>query len=1502
MSTPGHILSTEMDLFLREQNMTNAQVQPILATLNIPFNNYYATTAPTVTDDSSDGYSVGSKWYNSVTKETYVCSNAAVGAAVWVDATLTEDELGSAAFADTAAFAPALGADDNYVTDAEKTVIGNTSGTNTGDQDLSGYALKSEVFDGYDYEIHVSQVDGDDTTGNGDLLTPVASITKALTLVGGARKTIIVHPGTYTENPSITVQYTTITGPGLIGGNIVIDGTLSTSTGCTIAGLKMTNLTVTASADTGNVNILNCEISGTFTKNNNATYTTMRLCDMAAANITGSGLVSFFGGNPNLLTVNNAAANVIVKGAVSVSPILTAGSLNIVDSVVVASGTYAISSAASSFITLANSQILVSALNNVAPVSLLGFYSIFNCVYDKPGSILAAASGTGGSTNSIDYFQYINADKFTTQGGTSSQFVKGDGSLGDATDFATAAQGDLADSALQPVAVTYLGEYNGGASYGIGDVVLYDGLLYERIGNPLNPGYPPPGTEWELFEPLIGSPAYDLWIQTSLAGSGNALPLAGGMMDENATILFDNGSAIREAGEQGLEIECSVGYRWQWVAGRMILRQINSGQIARIIAIDGINPSATDDITESFVPGTRWETVDGTVYVCADSTEGEAVWNRESRLSPSVSAWHYRAETAITSGNPTSYKLLWDNADQISATSINVSHKDHAGDDIEFLLGFIEEGQQLFIQDRDSSQNFQIWSVSGTPVLTDGGTTSAYFTFPVTLVDSGGTGTTGFPDNRLLLFGATVAAQDISEIIRNEGGGVVVIGTTNPTADGANTGADSFISGNTNHSNSGDYCQISGHNNHSNSGDYCQISGGYNHSNSGKGCQISGGYYLSAFQADLGNHTNSGNYCQISGGYNHSNSGNHCQISGSSNYGNTGNDCQISGSGNYSNSGNYCQISGSGNQGNFGKHSIIGGEGYNVDSTIKTKVVTSDSTALAASDTIEYVAHGLANGDPIWFTTLTGGAGLDTTILYYVVQAAADTFKVALAKGGDAVDITTNYSVANFSARGINAGNHCLISGYNNLANSGDYCSISGISNHSNIGYGCQISGYFNHTNSGNYCQISGDSNYANSGSYSSISGYFNHTNSGDYCQISGGYNHSNSGKGCQISGGYFDTASSIDYGNHTNSGNYCQISGAENHSNSGNHCQISGSANHTNSGYGCQISGNTNHSNTGNHCSISGSGNSSNSGTHCQISGAGNHTNSGTHSQISGAGNHTNSGTHCSISGAGSHTNTGNHCSISGSGNYGNTGTSCQISGAGNRSNTGTHCSISGSGNYGNTGNYCSISGQNNHTNVGTNCQIGGGYNHGNSGTYCQISGDSNYSNTGTHCQIGGGYNYSNSGTHCQISGSNANSNALSYARVHGGTEFARIVDLVAKAATTNATPTTLTLGGAEEDTTNRIKIPANSTWSFTATVVARETATANAKTWTRRGLIGNNGGAVTISALDTIGTDHVLGTLAASIAITADNTNDALKIVGTGVVAKNIKWTAQVNITQVG
>ena len=303
-----------------------------------------------------------------------------------------------------------------------KPTVGQTAWGTTLNNALEYLDTKNQSgFYGFDYEIHVSQVDGNDTTGNGDILNPVATITKALTLVTSSRKTIIVHPGGYTESPSITVQYTTITGPGLIGGNIVLYGTLSTSVGCTISGIKMTNLTVNTPTGTGNVNILNCEVSGTFTKTSNASYVVARLCDINAASITGAGLVAIFGGNPNSITVNNASANVIVKSAVTVAPVLTAGTLSLVDSVVSAASvtlTNAVTSAASSTITLANCQLLNSALNNVAPVVLSGFYSIFNCVFDKPNSTLVASSGTGGSYGSVDYFQYVNADRLLMQNGT----------------------------------------------------------------------------------------------------------------------------------------------------------------------------------------------------------------------------------------------------------------------------------------------------------------------------------------------------------------------------------------------------------------------------------------------------------------------------------------------------------------------------------------------------------------------------------------------------------------------------------------------------------------------------------------------------------------------------------------------------------------------------------------------------------------------------------------------------------------------------------------------------------------------------------------------------------------------------------------------------------------------------------------------------------------------------------------------------------------------------
>jgi len=50
---------------------------------NLPKCNYAATVVPTVNNDSSQGYSVGSRWLGTVLGDEYVCYNASAGAAVW---------------------------------------------------------------------------------------------------------------------------------------------------------------------------------------------------------------------------------------------------------------------------------------------------------------------------------------------------------------------------------------------------------------------------------------------------------------------------------------------------------------------------------------------------------------------------------------------------------------------------------------------------------------------------------------------------------------------------------------------------------------------------------------------------------------------------------------------------------------------------------------------------------------------------------------------------------------------------------------------------------------------------------------------------------------------------------------------------------------------------------------------------------------------------------------------------------------------------------------------------------------------------------------------------------------------------------------------------------------------------------------------------------------------------------------------------------------------------
>ena len=127
----------------------------------------------------------------------------------------------------------------------------------------------------------------------------------------------------------------------------------------------------------------------------------------------------------------------------------------------------------------------------------------------------------------------------------------------------------------------------------------------------------------------------------------------------------------------------------------------------------------------------------------------------------------------------------------------------------------------------------------------------------------------------------------------------------------------------------------------------------------------------------------------------------------------------------------------------------------------------------------------------------------------------------------------------------------------------------------------------------------------------------------------------------------------------------------------------------------------------------------------------------------------------------------------------------------------------------------------------------------------------------------------------------------------------------LVLTSATTNATATALTADGGSASTTNQIILPNNSAYSFSGTIIARESAAAGSDyaSWEIKGALLRDANAA--STVLGNGIKNKLyasaGASAWDIALTADTTNGGLKIEVTGAAATNIRWVATVNTSEV-
>jgi hypothetical protein len=150
---------------------------------------------------------------------------------------------------------------------------------------------------------------------------------------------------------------------------------------------------------------------------------------------------------------------------------------------------------------------------------------------------------------------------------------------------------------------------------------------------------------------------------------------------------------------------------------------------------------------------------------------------------------------------------------------------------------------------------------------------------------------------------------------------------------------------------------------------------------------------------------------------------------------------------------------------------------------------------------------------------------------------------------------------------------------------------------------------------------------------------------------------------------------------------------------------------------------------------------------------------------------------------------------------------------------------------------------------------------------------------------------------------------NKTQFARSDGGFLFAgfergQYCFISESAISQGTTPGILQIGGGASDTTNGyLVVPDGSTFFFEVRIAAKS---ANSKVawFARQGIIQTVGGVTSlVGSVTTIGTDN--NTPGWTVSVSADTTNNALQIQGTGTAAENninIGWLARIDYLEIG
>ena len=248
--------------------------------------------------------------------------------------------------------------------------------------------------------------------------------------------------------------------------------------------------------------------------------------------------------------------------------------------------------------------------------------------------------------------------------------------------------------------------------------------------------------------------------------------------------------------------------------------------------------------------------------------------------------------------------------------------------------------------------------------------------------------------------------------------------------------------------------------------------------------------------------------------------------------------------------------------------------------------------------------------------------------------------------------------------------------------------------------------------------------------------------------------------------------------------------------------------------------------------------------------------------------------------------------------------GTYAVVSGGYANTASGTYAVVSGGGSNTASGNSAVVSGGGSNIASGQHAFVSGGYANIANQQYAVVSGGGGNTASGNSAVVSGGASNTASGLRAVVSGGAAGRADRYGQQAHAAGSFAAQGDaqrarFVMRQQTTGDTPTELFLDGS----TTPLTIPSNKVFGFTINICTTKQGLGEQAMFVRKGYIKNVAGTTSlIGTIETIGTDiKTAGATTTDVAITANDTNDALQVNVTGVAAENWRWVASVDAVEI-